>query len=152
MLSCCFLSILSLVLISPGVITLQWNPSSLRSNRGILVNRHQSSSSSSTLLHLDLLNEFPISTAIASTVGLYGLISFAAYTKMQYVTASMVSGVPPNSKVVEIDVQDGRNIFYLSNNCDYTAIMSIGNDPKKQIEKSNFNERVILESIGKANM
>lgn len=105
-----------------------------------------------TSLQLDLISEFPISTTIASIVGFYGLVSVASYTKMQYVTASMISGVPSNSKVVEIDVQDGRNIFYLSNNCDYTAVMSLGNDPKKETEKLNFNERVVLESIGKANM
>lgn len=111
----------------------------------------KSSSASSTSLQVDLLNDFPISTTIASAVGLYGVATFASYTKMQYVTASMVSGVPSNSKVVEIDVQDGKNIFYLSSNCDYTAVMSLGDDPKKQIEKANYNERVILESIGKAN-
>lgn len=70
---------------------------------------------------------------------------------MEFVSASMVSGIPPGSKVVELDAKDGKNIFYLSKDIDYTAVMSSGTDPSKAKEKEAMNYQLVLESIGKAN-
>jgi hypothetical protein len=72
---------------------------------------------------------------------------------MQYMTASLVGGVPEGSSLVEIDAIDGKNVFYLPKGIDFTAVMSTGNDAdmKKQKEKARINEQLILECIGKAN-
>jgi hypothetical protein len=101
---------------------------------------------------LELFQDFPISSSIAASVTVFGLAKLTIYWKMQFITASTIAGIPNKSKVVDLDVQDGKNIFYLSNNCIYTAIMPPGDDPSKRKDKMLFNERVILESIGKANM
>ncbi len=101
---------------------------------------------------IDILKDFPLSTAIVSSVGAFGLWKLFNYWKMQFITAKTVSGIPKQSKVVELDVQDGKNVFYLSQGCDYTAVMKVTeSDPLKRKEKDSFNERMILESIGKAN-
>lgn len=63
-------------------------------------------------------------------------------------------GIPKSSKVIEIDAKDGKNVFYLPKDSDYTAVMSSGggnDDKKKRQEKERLNEQLILESIGKAN-
>ncbi len=70
---------------------------------------------------------------------------------MEFVSASMVSGIPPGSKVVELDAKDGKNVFYLSKDTEYTAVMSAGSDPSKTAEREAINNQLILESIGKAN-
>ena len=109
---------------------------------------------SQTKLQLDLINEFPLSTSIASTIGLFGLVKVISYWRMQYVQASTISGIPQGSKVVEFDAKDGKNIFYLSNNCEYTAIMPIPSgesDQKKIKDKVAINDRLILDSIINAN-
>jgi hypothetical protein len=65
-----------------------------------------------------------------------------------------LGGIPANSKIVEVDAVDGKNIFYLPKDSDFTAIMKITDntqDLNKKIEKIKFNEQMILESIGKAN-
>ena len=36
-------------------------------------------------------------------------------------------GIPAESSVVEIDAQDGKNIFYLPKGTEFTAVMSPGN-------------------------
>ena len=91
----------------------------------------------------------PISVLITS----FGLFKFIVYSRMQFVTASMIGGIPPKSSICEIDAIDGKNIFYLSKECDYTAIMPIKEiDPKKIKDKLAINEQLILESIGKANI
>ena len=107
-----------------------------------------------TKLQLDLINEFPLSTSIASTIGLFGLVKVISYWRMQYVQASTISGIPQGSNVVEFDAKDGKNIFYLSNNCEYTAIMPIPSgesDQKKIKDKVAINDRLILDSIINAN-
>ena len=102
---------------------------------------------------INVLRDFPLSSGIAGAVAAFGLAKVFLYSKMQYITAKTISGIPRGSKVVDLDVQDGKNIFYLSESCDYTAIMqNTETDPIKKKEKSSFNERVILESIGKANV
>ena len=91
----------------------------------------------------------PLSLLITS----FGLFKFIVYSRMQFVTASMIGGIPPRSSIVEIDAKDGKNIFYLSKECDYTAVMPITEtDLKKIKDKSSINEQLILESIGKANV
>jgi len=91
----------------------------------------------------------PLSLLITS----FGLFKFIVYSRMQFVTASMIGGIPPRSNIVEIDAKDGKNVFYLSKECDYTAVMPIiETDPKKIKDKSSINEQLILESIGKANV
>ena len=91
----------------------------------------------------------PLSLLITS----FGLFKFIVYSRMQFVTASMIGGIPPRSNIVEIDAKDGKNVFYLSKECDYTAVMPIAEtDPKKIKDKSSINEQLILESIGKANV
>ena len=49
--------------------------------------------------------DFPITTAVGVLGGVFGMVKLATYWKMQLVTASMISGIPPGSKVVEIDAQ-----------------------------------------------
>lgn len=109
-------------------------------------------STTQMVLKADLINDFPISTTIAASIASFGLAKILVYSKMQVVTATTVAGIPPNSNVVEFDALDGKQIFYLPRGCDYTAVMPLGDDVSKQKQNSNFNERVILESIGKANM
>ena len=109
---------------------------------------------SQTKLQLDLINEFPLSTSIAGTIGLFGLAKVISYWRMQYLQASTISGIPQGSNVVEFDAKDGKNIFYLSNNCEYTAIMPIPSgesDQKKIKDKVAINDRLILDSIINAN-
>ena len=45
---------------------------------------------------------------------------------MQFISAGIVTGIPSQSSVVEVDAQDGKNIFYLPKGTDYTAVMSPG--------------------------
>jgi hypothetical protein len=54
----------------------------------------------------------PTVVATASAVAFAGS-KFVIYSKMQFVTASLVGGIPKNFKVVEIDATDGKNVFYL---------------------------------------
>lgn len=100
-----------------------------------------------------------ISSVISPTVATvllasYTLFKFAVYSRMQLVTASIISGIPANSNVVEINAVDGKNVFYLANSIDYTAVMQLPKgetDEKKIKEKMRINEQLILECIGKAN-
>ena len=97
--------------------------------------------------------DFPVSAVLGVLGGSFAVVKAATYWKMQLVTASMISGIPPGSKVVEIDAQDGKNIFYLGKNIEFTAVMSSGTDqsPKKIRERESINNQLILECIGKAN-
>jgi hypothetical protein len=45
---------------------------------------------------------------------------------MQFISAGIVTGIPPNSCVVEVDAVDGKNIFYLPKGTEFTAVMSPG--------------------------
>ena len=45
---------------------------------------------------------------------------------MQFISAGIVTGIPAKSSVVEVDALDGKNIFYLPKDTDYTAVMSPG--------------------------
>lgn len=93
----------------------------------------------------------PSTIAITSAVLLAGT-KLAEYSKMQYVTASILGGIPDNFKIVEIDVRDGKNVFYMPKGTDYTAVMLPNeSDPKKLQEKMRINEQLILECVGKAN-
>ena len=76
---------------------------------------------------------------------------FGVYWRMQFVTAGMVGGIPKQSTVVELEAVDGKNIFYLPKDTQYTAVMSPGDDPAKIKEKARINEQLILECIGKSN-
>ena len=58
--------------------------------------------------------------------GIFFVFKFAVYWKMQFVSAGIVTGIPSKSSVVEVDAQDGKNIFYLPKGTDYTAVMSPG--------------------------
>jgi len=49
--------------------------------------------------------DFPITTALGVLGGVFGIVKLSTYWKMQLVTASMISGIPAGSKVVEIDAQ-----------------------------------------------
>ncbi len=102
-------------------------------------------------LSLDL-TDYPITSSLVGVTGITILLKLGVYWKMQFVTASLISGIQPYSTVVEIDAQDGKQVFYLPQGCDYTAIMGNSGDERKAREKATFNERVILESIGKSNM
>eukprot|EP00607_Mallomonas_marina_P007279 CAMPEP_0182419156 /NCGR_PEP_ID=MMETSP1167-20130531/3554_1 /TAXON_ID=2988 /ORGANISM="Mallomonas Sp, Strain CCMP3275" /LENGTH=243 /DNA_ID=CAMNT_0024593811 /DNA_START=387 /DNA_END=1118 /DNA_ORIENTATION=+ len=64
----------------------------------------------------------------------------------------MIGSIPKSSRVLEIDAEDGKNVFYLPQGTDYTAVMSPGDDPSKEKEKMRVNEQLILECIGKANV
>ncbi len=105
------------------------------------------------LKDLNVLTDFPISSTIAGSVCLFGLTKLIIYWRMQFVIADIVGGIPPSSKVVELDAQDGKQIFYLSTGCDYTAVMGPGSmsDESKRQQRLAYNERIVLESIGKAN-
>lgn len=100
-------------------------------------------------------------TAVAG--GVYLLLQLAAYWKAQFMTASIIGGIPTGLKIVEIDAQDGKNVFYLPKNSEYIAVMPSGVADKKALENADEKERkriketaqrntqVILESIGNAN-
>ena len=104
---------------------------------------------------LDLINDFPLSTTAATAICSFGVAKLLDYGKLSYIAANTVTGIPPNSCIVDLDINDGKNIFYLSQNCSYTGIISIKDDistPSKVKEKVDFVERLVLESVGKANM
>eukprot|EP01039_Chlorochromonas_danica_P001914 gene1914-2092_t len=84
---------------------------------------------------------------------LWGLSSIVGYAKSQYAIANLVGGIPKGSDVVEIDPIDGKNVFYLPATCTYTAIMPIDPslDAKRSKERQAFNEKMVLESVAKAN-
>lgn len=84
-------------------------------------------------------------------LGVLGLVKLTSYWKIQYETAEMLGGIPSKSKVLELDAKDGKNIFYMPKGVDFTAVMSPGDDPEKQKDKNQLNERLILECIGNAN-
>ena len=75
-------------------------------------------------------------------------LNFASYWSLQLETARILGGVPRGSVVTELDALDGKNIFYLPEGVDYTAVMLSSQQGK---EKAAINEQLILESIGKAN-
>ncbi len=79
------------------------------------------------------------------------LIQQAVYWRMQFITATMVNGIPSKRTVVDLNTQNGKNVFYVPGGTEYIAIMSTGSDPKKRAEKSKMNERLILECVGRAN-
>jgi hypothetical protein len=54
------------------------------------------------------------------------IFKFAVYWKMQFISAGIVTGIPPKSCVVEVDAVDGKNIFYLPKGTEFTAVMSPG--------------------------
>jgi hypothetical protein len=82
-----------------------------------------------------------------------GVGALTIYSRVAVATAGLISGLPVESEVVELDAVDGKNVFYLPPGCDYTAIMAVKGetDPKKIKEKAGLNEQLILESVGKAN-
>jgi SAM-dependent methyltransferase len=115
-------------------------------------------------LHVLPISDASIETSTAFTSTLLPLIGggmvaatalfkISVYSRMQYTTASLLGGMPPNSVVVEMDAIDGKNIFYLPKGVDYTAVMPIKEqlDANKLKEKNKMTEQLILESIGKAN-
>jgi SAM-dependent methyltransferase len=97
----------------------------------------------------------PLAPAGAAALGGAALLfKLGVYWRMQFVSAAMVSGIPRGSTVVELDAQDGKNVFYLGEGVQYTAVMSSGSDDdsaSKRKEKERINNQLILESIGKAN-
>jgi len=97
----------------------------------------------------------PLAPAGAAALGSAALLfKLGVYWRMQFVSAAMVSGIPRGSTVVELDAQDGKNVFYLGEGVQYTAVMSSGSDDdsaSKRKEKERINNQLILESIGKAN-
>jgi len=122
------------------------NKCNINNNKNMML--FDSASISDQLIDLPV-TILPLSVLISS----FGLFKFIVYSRMQFVTASMIGGIPPKSKIVEIDAKDGKNIFYLSKECDYTAVMPITEtDPKKLKDRSAINEQLVLESIGKANV
>lgn len=84
---------------------------------------------------------------------LLGSFQFYVYVRMQYVSANMFGRIPEGSLVAELDAKDGKNIFYLPRNVEYTAIMA--SDPSGKVEKDDeklkLDTQLVLESIGKAN-
>lgn len=95
-----------------------------------------------------------ISASTVALVGLGGLGigAFVSYSKIAVETAGVISGIPVESDVVEFNAVDGKNVFYLPPGCDYTAVMPIEEvDTEKKKQKSQLNEQLILESVGKAN-
>lgn len=103
------------------------------------------------------LDADPVVVAEGAAVlgGLYGLFKVFVYSKFQYTQASIIGGIPISeigNKVVELDARDGKNVFYLPKNSDYTAIMMVDEtDEKKRRDKLTLNEQLILECVGKAN-
>ena len=101
--------------------------------------------------------------AIAVSGGIYLLLQLGSYWKAQFMTASIIGGIPQGQKIVEIDAQDGKNVFYLPKNSEYCAVMKSGVGDKKTFdsappkdqtrmkEKARQNEQLILECIGNAN-
>ena len=106
---------------------------------------------SELFLSIPNIDEINTLYVAASLLPIAVISKIALYWRMQFVTAGMVGGIPKNSKVVELDAEDGKNVFYLPSAVEYTAIMSPGNSPEKVKEKSRINEQLILECIGKAN-
>eukprot|EP00596_Hydrurales_sp_CCMP1899_P006850 CAMPEP_0119043518 /NCGR_PEP_ID=MMETSP1177-20130426/22906_1 /TAXON_ID=2985 /ORGANISM="Ochromonas sp, Strain CCMP1899" /LENGTH=392 /DNA_ID=CAMNT_0007011773 /DNA_START=152 /DNA_END=1330 /DNA_ORIENTATION=- len=102
-----------------------------------------------------LQNDISIFTVVPIVSGSILLFKLAVYWKMQFISAGIVSGVPLASRVVELDAQDGKNVFYLPKGAQYTAVMSPGLDitekADKVRQKNAINEQLIMESIGKAN-
>lgn len=88
---------------------------------------------------------------VGVSVGTFGLLKLGIYWRTQYLTASVISGIPKECSVVEIDAADGKNIYYLPKGTDYTAVMNPGNDQSKIKEKTRINEQLVLECIGKVN-
>lgn len=92
------------------------------------------------------------STVVLGLAAAGGIGTFSLYSKVAIETAGVISGIPVESDIVELDAVDGKNIFYLPPGCDYTAIMPVGeSDMKKKKDKAALNEQLILESVGKAN-
>lgn len=116
--------------------------------RNVLSLKNRRSYLSFSIPNIDDIN--PLYVA-ASLLPIAAVSNIAVYWRMQFVTAGMVGGIPKNSKVVELDAKDGKNIFYLGSGIEYTAVMSPGDNPDKAKEKSRINEQLILECIGKAN-
>lgn len=91
-------------------------------------------------------------TVALGVAALGGISAFSLYSKIAIETAGVISGIPVESDVVELDAVDGKNVFYLPPGCDYTAIMAVEEmDMKKKKDKAALNEQLILESVGKAN-
>jgi hypothetical protein len=99
------------------------------------------------------IGEYDVTIPAAIGVASLGVIGtkVLGYWKSQFAVAELIGGIPPNCQVVELDAQDGKNVFYLPKGSEYTAIMKADSDPKKMKEKANMNEQLILECIGKAN-
>lgn len=105
-------------------------------------------------VNLDIFSTISPVALLFGTGSLFGAIKLSQYFRLQTITASIIGGIPKNYKVVEIDAQDGKNIFYLPDGIEYTAIMNAGGtdtDNKKVKDKMKINEQLILESIGGAN-
>lgn len=100
----------------------------------------------------DFGQNFPLTSGILLAAGSYGLLRLGIYWRAQVLTASLLGGIPPNSKIVDIGAVDGKNVFYLPKGSDYTAVMNPKGDPTKQKEVMRTNEQLILECIGKANV
>ena len=100
-----------------------------------------------------------VSKCVAASGAGYLLLQFFAYWRIQIMAANIFSGIPKALTIVELDAQDGKNIFYLPQNSEYIGVMNSGKydlsnvrNLKKIQEKSRMNEQLILECIGKANV
>jgi hypothetical protein len=82
-----------------------------------------------------LQNDISIFTVVPIVSGSILLFKLAVYWKMQFISAGIVSGVPLASRVVELDAQDGKNVFYLPKGAQYTAVMSPGLDITEKADK-----------------
>ena len=84
----------------------------------------------------------------ASGLGFAALKTFG-YFRYQLETAKVIGELPPNLSLIELDAVDGKNVFYLPRGTDYTAVISIGE--RENSNKAEINEKMVLESIGRAN-
>ena len=98
---------------------------------------------------IDNIPLIPLGSGLAIS---YAIFKIGGYWRVQLETAKLLGGIPEGLTVLELGVVDGKNIFYLPKRTDYTAIMPVNiDDVKAAASKFDLNERLILESIGKAN-
>eukprot|EP01038_Epipyxis_sp_PR26KG_P009269 gene9269-12486_t len=104
-------------------------------------------------LSLNDFDTYQIAGGLAVIVGgTYGLVTTIQYYRMQYIAASLYGQMPPDSDILEIDAEDGKNVYYIPEKSRYTAIMPVKeNDPNKKKVKSQLNEELILKCVGETN-
>lgn len=144
-------------IVNDGINTATGDPSLSIVNDGIEAVKGGSSISDlyASQMAAYLQNDISIFTVVPIVSGSILLFKLAVYWKMQFISAGIVSGIPLASRVVELDAQDGKNVFYLPKGAAYTAVMSPGLDVTEKADKvrqkNAINEQLIMESIGKAN-